>query len=152
MSDDAGLEIGLEEELRRAARLLDPVPERLIREAKYAFAFHTIDAELAELTFDSLDPEHAAAVRGAGGPRLLTFESATLTVEIEITEYGDARRLTGQLSPPRPADIDLRCRHRERTIHADDLGRFACDDLPAGLLGVRCRTAEETVVTDWVAI
>ncbi len=151
MSDDID-DIGLEEELRRAARLLDPVPERLVREAKYAFAFHTIDAELAELTFDSLAPEHAAAVRGPAGTRLLTFESATLTVEIEIGGYGDARRLTGQLSPPRPADVDLRCRHGETTVRADDLGRFACDGLAAGLLGVRCRTAEETVVTDWVAI
>lgn len=149
MSDDR---LRLEEELRRAAGLLDPVPERLVREAVSAYAFHTIDAELAELTFDSLDPEHAVAVRGPGGPRLLTFEAATLTVEIEITEDGDARRLTGQISPPRPADVDLRCRHLRRTVRADDLGRFGCDGLTAGLLGVRCRTAEETVVTDWVSI
>jgi hypothetical protein len=105
MSDDDMLR--LEEELRRAARLLDPVPERLVRQARYAYAFHTVDAELAELTFDSLAPEHAGAVRGPAGPRLLTFEAATLTVEIEIDEDGDGLRLTGRISPPRAADVDV---------------------------------------------
>lgn len=149
MSDD---DLRLEEELRRAARLLDPVPERLVREAKYAFAFHTAGAEPAELTFDSSAPEFAALVRGPGGPRLLTFETATRTVEIEVTEDGDARRLTGRLSPPCPADVELRRRHRRLTVRADDLGRFQCDGLEAGPLGLHCRTAEETVVTDWVSI
>lgn len=150
MSDDDMLR--LEEELRRAARLLDPVPERLVRQARYAYAFHTVDAELAELTFDSLAPEHAGAVRGPAGPRLLTFEAATLTVEIEVDEDGDGLRLAGRISPPRAADVDVRSRDGERTVRADELGRFACDGLAAGPFGVRCRTGEETVVTDWVAV
>lgn len=149
MPDDRS---GLEEELRRAAGMLDPVPEHLLRQAVSAYAWHTVDAELAELTFDSLAPEHAAAVRGAGAPRLLTFEAPTVTVEIEITESGDARQLTGRISPPRPAGVELRRPDRRLTVHADELGRFSCDRLEAGPLGLRCRTAEQTVVTDWIAI
>jgi len=149
MSDDR---LGLEEELRRAAELLDPVPEHLVRQAVSAYAWHTVDAELAELTFDSLAPEHAAAVRGPGAPRLLTFEAATVTVEIEITECGDARRLTGRISPPRPAGVELCHPDRRLTVPTDELGRFSCDGLRPGPLGLRCRTAEQTVVTDWVAI
>ena len=83
MSDDRS---GLEEELRDLARLLDPVPEHLVRQAVSAYAWHTVDAEPAELTFDSFAPEQAALVRGPRGPRLLTFEAPTLTVEIEITK------------------------------------------------------------------
>ncbi|GGM79201.1 hypothetical protein GCM10010106_27200 [Thermopolyspora flexuosa] len=149
MPDDRS---GLEEELRRAAGMLDPVPEHLLRQAVSAYAWHTVDAEPAELTFDSHAPEQAALVRGPGAPRLLTFESATVTVEVEITECGDARRLTGRITPPRPAGIEVRRPDRRLHVQADELGRFSCEGLPAGPLGLRCSTAEQTVVTDWVAI
>jgi hypothetical protein len=149
MSDDRS---GLEEKLRDLARLLDPVPEHLVRQAVSAYAWHTVDAEPAELTFDSFAPEQAALVRGPRGPRLLTFEAPTLTVEIEITECGDTRRLTGRISPPRRAGIEVRRPDRRLHVETDELGRFGCDGLSAGPLGLRCSTAEQTVVTDWVAI
>lgn len=44
----------LEEELRQAAAILDPVPAELRRVAVDAFALHDLDARVAELTFDSL--------------------------------------------------------------------------------------------------
>lgn len=44
----------LEEELRQAAAILDPVPAELRRTAVDAFVLHDLDARVAELTFDSL--------------------------------------------------------------------------------------------------
>lgn len=52
----------LEEELRQAAAILDPVPAGLRQVAVDAFALHDLDARVAELTFDSL--VDAIPVRG----------------------------------------------------------------------------------------
>lgn len=67
MNEDAELE----GRLRQAAELFDPVPDSLLRVATGAYSFRTIDAELADLTFDSL--AGPAPVRGGEQPRLLTF-------------------------------------------------------------------------------
>ena len=64
----------LEEELRQAAFLLDPVPPALLQSAIDAFALRDLEARVAELTFDSL--VDAVPVRGAAAaPRMLTFSA-----------------------------------------------------------------------------
>src|SRR5216684_8898574 len=61
----------LEEELRRAAARFDPVPGELLRAAASVFTWRTIDAELAELVFDSLvDHDEVSLVRGPAERRL----------------------------------------------------------------------------------
>ncbi len=52
----------LEEELRQAAAVLDPVPAALLQSAVDAFTLVDLDARVAELTFDSL--ADAIPVRG----------------------------------------------------------------------------------------
>ena len=55
--DDDGAEFDealLEEELRQAVAILDPVPAELRQLAMDAYALYDMDARLAELTFDSL--------------------------------------------------------------------------------------------------
>ncbi len=50
----------------RAAGRLDPVPTEAVAAVRAAFIRRTIDAELAELTYDSdMDDERLAAVRDA---------------------------------------------------------------------------------------
>jgi hypothetical protein len=61
------------------------VPRDFIEAGKAAFTWHSIDAELAALTFDSAVPAAVAAVRAEeASPRFLTFTSADLTIELEI--------------------------------------------------------------------
>lgn len=136
----------LEEELRQAAAILDPVPAELRRAAIEAYALHDLDARIAELTFDSL--VDAIPVRGAVDvPRMLTFHTGGLTVDVEVTEEG----LMGQLLPPQPASIEVL--HGPRAgaeLTADDLGRFACDAPPTGPFALRLRTGAEVVVTEWL--
>lgn len=92
----------LEEELRQAAAILDPVPAELRRAAIEAYALHDLDARIAELTFDSL--VDAIPVRGAVDvPRMLTFHTGGLTVDVEVTDEG----LMGQLLPPQSASIEV---------------------------------------------
>jgi hypothetical protein len=138
----------LEDELREIANLLDPIPAQLLDDAMQAFTLRTLDAELAELTFDSWEQEPATRVRG-GGPRLLTFEAGGVAVEVEVANG----RLVGRLLPGGPAEVGVQRRDGEVRLLCDDLGRFAAEGLSRG--PVRLRVAREgrgTVVTSWTLI
>jgi hypothetical protein len=148
MSDDE-----MEQELRRAADLLDPVPAHLVSMAVAAFAWRTIDADLAELVFDSLAEPTSASVRGSGQPRLLTFRAGELILEVELDPEGTTRRLIGRMTPAAPVEIEIRHARGTVTVTADTLGRFAAGGLPPGSMRLRCqpRGAGPAVVTDWFA-
>lgn len=140
---DAGL---LEEELRQAAAVLDPVPAELQQIAVDAYALHDLDARVAELTFDSL--VDALPVRGVTDvPRMLTFRAGEVTVDVEVT----ARGLMGQVLPPQPARIEILGGPRPGSpLTADDLGRFTGDVPLSGPFALRLRTGEDVVVTEWL--
>ncbi|WP_326645181.1 hypothetical protein OG884_12380 [Streptosporangium sp. NBC_01755] len=144
MSDDV-----LEAELRRAVELFDPVPSDLLQLAVEAYALRMLDAELAELAFDSLS--EPSRVRGEGQPRLLTFQGAGLTVDLEVTVTAGGGRVVGQLMPPRPAEVEL-LGHHPVALAVDELGRFVHDDVPAGPFSLRCHLAGATVVTEWITL
>ncbi|MFC7818858.1 MULTISPECIES: hypothetical protein [unclassified Streptomyces] len=144
-NDELGTDL-LEEELRQAAAILDPVPAELRRIAVDAFALHDLDARVAELTFDSL--VDAVPVRGATEPpRMLTFRADDVTVDVEVTEDG----LIGQLLPPGPADVEVLSGPRAHALlTADDLGRFTGGAPPTGPFALRLRTGADVVVTEWL--
>ncbi|MFJ2734627.1 hypothetical protein [Streptomyces sp. NPDC087317] len=137
----------LEEELRQAVAILDPVPHDLRQLAVEAFALHDLDARIAELTFDSL--VDAIPVRGATDtPRMLTFQAGELTVDVEVTGDG----LMGQVLPPQQARIEVLAGPRRQgpALTADELGRFTGDAPPAGPFALRLRAGAEVVVTEWL--
>jgi hypothetical protein len=148
MPDDA-----LEHELRAAAARFDPVPAELLRRAVDGFSWRTIDAEYAELTFDSLVDTDTLLVRGAEESRLLTFRAGGLAIEVEVTATGASRSLVGQLLPPRPAILEIRNEAGTVTVEADDLGRFSGRSLPAGPTSLHCRPGHghPAVVTGWIS-
>jgi len=162
MRDDVGLGGGPGEhdedeilmgELRAAARHADPVPEESVVAARAAIAWRTVDAELAELAYDSLlDDRPLAGIRGVATPRLLTFEAAGLTLEVEAVAEGPERRLLGQLVPPQPGRIEVRHRGGSLTVEADGMGRFAAAGLRSGPVSLRCdpgAAGAGAVYTDW---
>ncbi|MFE9448112.1 hypothetical protein [Streptomyces sp. NPDC006739] len=136
----------LEEELRQAAAVLDPVPADLLQLALESYVFHDLDARIAELTFDSLTD--ALPVRGmADPPRMLTFRAGELTVDVEVTGEG----LLGQVLPPQPARIEILGGSRATLpVAADTLGRFTSDTPPAGPFALRLRTDADVIVTEWL--
>jgi hypothetical protein len=140
---DAGM---LEQELRQAAAVLDPVPAELQQIAVDAYALHDLDARVAELTFDSL--VDALPVRGVTDtPRMLTFRAGEVTVDVEVTAQG----LMGQVLPPQPARIEILGGPRPGSpLTADDLGRFTGDMPLTGPFALRLRTAGDVVVTEWL--
>ena len=144
----------LEQELRRAERLLDPVPARLIGGAVEMFGWRTIDAELAELAFDSADAQSAATVRGSDQPRLLTFGAGELSVELELTGTAAGRGITGQLIPGQQAGIEIRIGGQRYTATADASGRFEVTAPGSGPISLRFRLADPAspqIVTEWVS-
>ncbi|MFB7571258.1 hypothetical protein [Streptomyces sp. NPDC056165] len=137
----------LEEELRQAAAILDPVPVDLRQLAVEAYALRDLDARIAELTFDSL--VDSIPVRGATDtPRMLTFQAGDLTVDIEVTGDG----LMGQVLPPQQARIEVLAGPRRPgpALTVDELGRFTGDAPPAGPFALRLRAGAEVVVTEWL--
>ncbi|MFC9287563.1 hypothetical protein [Streptomyces sp. NPDC057052] len=137
---------GLEAELREAAAILDPVPAELRLLAVEAYALHDLDAKIAELTFDSL--VDAIPVRGAVDvPRMLTFHTGGLTVDVEVTSRG----IMGQLLPPQSASVEVLDGPRAgAALTADDMGRFTSEARPTGPFALRLRAGGEVVVTEWM--
>ncbi len=141
-------------ELRDVVSHVDPVPPELLAAAEAGFIMRDLDAELAALTYDSVvDTDRMALVRGAPASRLLTFEAADVTVELEAVAVGARRRLVGQLVPAQSGRVEVRHRGGVLAADVDDLGRFVTTDIEPGPVSIRCRVSGPTdavvVDTDW---
>jgi hypothetical protein len=127
-------------ELRRVVGVIDPVPEAVRIAARAALDWRTLDAEFAELVHDSRVDEPALAVRGAAGPRILTFAAGDLEIEVEAEPQGDGERLriTGQIVPAQTAQIGITTDVGLVLTRADERGRFAALGVSPGRVRLRC--------------
>lgn len=139
-------------ELKDALSARHAVPDEFVQAAKTAFAWHNIDAELAQLTYDSVAGLESAATATrseTAGIRELTFTSPRLTIELEVT----ADSLLGQVIPVQVAAIDIEYRTGATgTVSSDEVGFFSISPAPQGLFRLRCRGAGIDVVTAWVEL
>ena len=142
--------------LRGVVNRMDPVPQAVEEAARVSYTWRTIDADLADLAYDSLlDEDRLAGVRGDDGPRTLSFEGPTFGVELEVTEEGPRRRLVGQVVPPDQADIEVRHSGGLLRVTADHVGRFAAEGVVPGPVSLRVKVAEgeaPVLETAWVTI
>jgi hypothetical protein len=157
MSDLDPAERELLAQVREVLDETDPVPEFLLEAARETYTWRTIDAELAELTGDSL--LEGAAVRSSRAPRLLTFTAEAATLVVEVAEHvrgaSLGRRLLGQILSPRPADIEVRHAQGTFSVMADEYGRFRVEAVPTGPISLACRfggAVKPQLVTSWVTI
>jgi hypothetical protein len=146
----------------------DPPPPDAVELARQSFTLRTVDAELAalvedsEATADDRDPDRrplvVRTVDPAHGPRLLTYHfydgqsRAELVIAMQVEMAGNVRRLTGHVTPPGPARIELRqaAVPQARRVDADLLGRFLIDDVLPGPTSLTCqREGAPPVVTEW---
>ncbi|MGH8910453.1 MAG: hypothetical protein ACRD0K_29160 [Egibacteraceae bacterium] len=141
------------EALAAAAARYDPVPLAVMEAARAAFTWRTIDAELAELAYDSLfDRLETAGVRGLPGPRLVTFEADDVCVEVEVHESGGLRRLIGQIVPQQPGLLTVRHEGGSQDVEADAVGRFQLSNVAAGPVSLQCRLQDRAIETEWVVL
>jgi hypothetical protein len=132
----------------RALRAVEPVPEHVITGALAAWTWRTIDAELAELVFDSA--AELTGVRSEDTARQVTFQAPG--VEIEVMVVDDAvRRIVGQLVPGAEMTIELHGGDRVLTTRSDHLGRFGFDEVLSGpvRLTILGDEGQPVVHTDW---
>jgi hypothetical protein len=137
--------------LRQALSSRRGVPPEFVEAGKNAFAWHNIDAELAQLTYDSITAEPAGQTRAESASiRALTFTSARITIELEVTE--DA--LVGQVVPAQDATIEVQAHEQTDTqIASDEIGCFAVQPIPHGPFRLRCRAAGGIdVLTGWITL
>lgn len=140
--------------LRSTFETVDPVPPDALDVARTSLSWRDPDAALAELVADSLTDAASVRSRRAGGPRLVTFEADGLTIEVEVAEDGETRRLLGQLVPPSRAEVVVRWSNGHTSVNADEIGRFSASGIPAGLLSLTCTLEHATraVATSWIRI
>jgi hypothetical protein len=137
--------------LRHAIGARQSVPPEFVQAAKDAFAWHNIDAELAQLTFDSTLGHDLARTRAeAASIRALTFTSARLTIDLEVT----ADSVLGQIVPTQAAEIEVQARSGAGTVIAsDDIGCFVIRPIPRGSFRLHCRAVGGVdVLTGWITL
>jgi hypothetical protein len=138
--------------LREAIAAQQAVPARLVESAKGAYAWHNVDAELAQLTYDSSrDRDRTAVVRSeTASIRALTFTSSRLVIDLEVTREA----LLGQVVPPRRGTIEAETQTGTATTEPiDELGCFSVEPVPASpfRLHVRCEDGTD-LVTSWITL
>jgi hypothetical protein len=138
--------------LREAIRSREGVPDEFVETAKGVYAWHNIDAELAQLTYDSRhDKDRIASVRSeTASIRALTFTSAHLSIEVEVTEGS----LVGQIIPPGEGTIEAQTGAGAITAApVDEIGCFSIEPVPSSPFRLHCRSARgPDVVTGWITL
>jgi hypothetical protein len=140
--------------LQEAFRAERDVPREFIQAGQAAFTWRDIDAELATLTSDSatgLAAAAAAPVRSAeASPRFLTFRSADLTIELEISAEG----IVGQIVPPQPGRAETRpATGPVSGTEIDDIGCFVVQPLPSSPFRLHCQASSGiSAVTTWITL
>jgi hypothetical protein len=136
--------------LREAIRARQAVPSWFIQTATNAYAWHNVDAELAQLTYDSENDMHPAVMRSeTASIRALTFTSPHLSLELEVTESS----LRGQIIPPRAGTVETHITAGVSTSPVDEIGYFAVEPIPASPFRLRFRTTDGIdVLTGWIAL
>jgi hypothetical protein len=137
--------------LGEAMRARQAVPRWFVETGKNAYAWHNIDAELAQLTYDSdSDRDRVAVVRSeAASIRALTFTSDRLSIELEVTESV----LLGQIIPPRAGMLEVHTTAGVTSSPVDEIGCFAVDPIPSSPFRLRCRTEDGAdVLTGWITL
>lgn len=123
-----------------------------VREAGYAaYAWRTIDIELAALTYDSTTDDLAlVGSRSEQAPlRALTFEGGSgFSIELEIAP--DA--ILGQLVPAQSGEVRVTLRDGTTTsVPVTELGCFTITPIPTGAFRLQV-DGDRSVATDWFTL
>jgi hypothetical protein len=140
----------LMQRLRRIADEVDAPPELVAETARAAISTRGLDEELAELLHDS-DLTTAELVRGAGGPRSLSFETAMVDLNLQIEQAAGRVTLSGVVSGA-SGEATIETTTASHTARIDDRGWFRVTDLPSGA-ALRVHVAADdgsAVTTSWI--
>ena len=138
--------------LGEAIKASQAVPSWFVETGKNAFAWHNIDAELAQLTYDSNEDRREAAVmrsetasiRPSPSPRPISAWSSR----------SPGTHCSARPSRRGPGTLEIHTRAGEiSTTEVDEIGCFSVNPIPDSPFRLRCRTADGTdVLTGWITI
>jgi hypothetical protein len=127
MTDDQALLL----RLRGAWAQADPAPADLAERVLFTLQLENLEFELLRLQ-DVLEPVGA---RGHETARTVTFGSDSLTVMVTMSGPGQPpRRVDGWIAPAAALRVELRTTRGTQETTADDDGRFAFTEVPAGMI------------------
>ncbi len=142
-------------ELSALLELADPMPDDLIVRTRFAMELDDVDFEVG--TWKRAD--ELVGVRGSATPNTITFTVGDLTVMVSLAPAADGNRFDGWLVPGGPHAIEVRVQGKETTTtNADEGGRFALPDVPAGVTQIVVHLVEQngqrarTVVTPSIVL
>jgi hypothetical protein len=138
--------------LGQAVRARQAVPREFVEAGQGAFSWRNIDAELAQLTYDSArELDRAASTRSeTASIRALTYSSAHLIIELEVTQGS----LIGQIIPAQAATIEVQTRAgAETSLPVDEIGCFSVHPIPSVPFRLHFRTAAGIdVLAGWITL
>ena len=109
----------------------DP-PAAVIDGAKWVHQWLTMEAELAEMTFDSDESRELAGVRSMGSLRELTFVSGEYTIELEIQPGQRTVQVAGSIDPAVDGAMQLVIGGEVYSTDIDSSGEFVLDGVARG--------------------
>ena len=137
--------------LRQGLNSADPVPEDVTRFASAVYEWRTIDAELAELDFDSVDEDVPSGVRSTATVRMVSFQAGKWLIDIEHDPA--TGRLMGQVTPESRFSVELHTSGAHFSVESDDKGGFEAESVDGGPLSLVLRFEDGTVVkTAWIIL
>lgn len=137
--------------LRQGLYNSDPVPSDVTSFAKAAFVWRDIDAQLAELEYDSLSEDAPTGVRSSATARMISFQAGQWMLDIEFDE--SSGRLIGAISPTAEYSVELHTSGTFFTTASDESGRFEADGVSPGPVSlVLYFPGGEIIKTQWVVL
>lgn len=139
----------LVERLRAAARAHDPVPPSVLAAGRSAFAFRTLDDELADLLFDSLLDDALVGIRGSAS-RQLTFGSDDVTIDLDVDDDGLVGQLGDEGGDRADVSVELQTPRARAAVAVDGHGRFFLERPTSGPFRLQVEVRGRRVTTEWV--
>ncbi len=123
-----------------------PVDDHMVRAAKAAFTWRTVDQELERLTM-AAQTQVDAVLRTWRNARLVEFRGESLSIELEI----DEQSIIGQVYPAGSGLITfIPATGSDVDATIDELGCFTINRVVDGPFRLRCVTTDGSVVTEWM--
>jgi hypothetical protein len=126
------------------------VPHSVLDAAKGAWAWRTIDLDLAELTFDSQLADAGALRSTVLDSRLLRFSIGASELDVEVEWFGTRCELSGTVTPAL-SHIDLQTPTQDITIAVTD-GRFDTTMELVGPVRFVLRSPQWRHATPWLVV
>lgn len=131
----------------------DAVSDRRREAARGAFAWRSVDEELAELLHDSALEASAAVRSSAEGPRTLSYAAAGLTLELEIDGADVLGEVVGAEVGATGVSVALqRPGVDEVTAPVDAAGFFRFAAVGHGSVRFVVSAGESSLTTPWVTL